>query len=413
MSGAVQFRAKDQTEELADTILLSAVMEACREGLAIIERGLVLYANRPFARTFGYVEGPDVQGKPLAQFIPESLFLFAPDSESLTQCRASECAGVRRDGGEIRILAVFATFRTRRGEFQMINFRNLNGREPPESQRLFLQENQLQENQSQKNGLREDEASQLELRKLESQRLETLGRVVGGVAHDFNNLLTGILLYCDLLTRGLETGSPLRDYVEEIRKAGSHSAGLIQQFFAASRPHAQDTRASSWSEVISGMRDFLTRILGENIELITELDSQVVPAGLNDTAMRQVALNLLLNARDAMPEGGRITVTVRNAVASADPPSESSGPWVEFTVSDTGSGMDPATCAQVCEPFFTTKAAGLGNGLGLATVQRIVSEANGTLEVQSELTRGARVSVRLPRAQTGPELQYPEVKIRA
>jgi len=403
MSAVMQFRAKDQTDEAADTMLLTAVMEACAEGLAIIENGRVLHANRAFAQTFGYVEGPEVEGRAFADFIPESLFLFAPNAES-PMPNASECTGVRRDGEEIGILAASAFFRTGQRELQVVNFCEMDESKQLDPQVLFLQKIEQQKIESQ----------QLELGKLESQRqsLETMGRVVGGVAHDFNNLLTGILLYCDLLIRGLDSESPLRAYVEEIRKAGGHSSGLIQQLLSAALP-AEDTRAHSWNEVISGMQNFLARMLGENIELVTELDPQASPVRMSGAAMRQIALNLLLNARDAMPDGGRITVTARNCIDCVDTPSELLDGYVEFTVADTGCGMDAATRAHACEAFFTTKAAGQGNGLGLATVQRIVSEANGSLEVQSEPNQGARICVRLPQAQPGQELQHPKTQIRA
>ena len=399
----MQFLAKDQTDESADTMLLTAVMEACAEGLAIVENGRVLHANRAFAQTFGYVEGPEVEGRAFADFIPESLFLFAPNAES-PMPNASECTGVRRDGEEIGILAASAFFRTGQRELQVVNFCEMDESKQLDPQVLFLQKIEQQKIESQ----------QLELGKLESQRqsLETMGRVVGGVAHDFNNLLTGILLYCDLLIRGLDSESPLRAYVEEIRKAGGHSSGLIQQLLSAALP-AEDTRAHSWNEVISGMQNFLARMLGENIELVTELDPQASPVRMSGAAMRQIALNLLLNARDAMPDGGRITVTARNCIDCVDTPSELLDGYVEFTVADTGCGMDAATRAHACEAFFTTKAAGQGNGLGLATVQRIVSEANGSLEVQSEPNQGARICVRLPQAQPGQELQHPKTQIRA
>jgi signal transduction histidine kinase len=263
----------------------------------------------------------------------------------------------------------------------------------------------------------------MESREIEARGLETMGRVVGSVAHDFNNLLTGILLYCDLLAGGLDPGSPLRGYVEEIRQAGGHSAALIQQLFSTAQSRVEECGAYSWSEVISGMKNFLSRMLGEQTELVMELDPRAARVTLSESAMRQIVLNLLLNARDAMPAGGVITVSARNCVDSVDTPSELLDGYVELTVADTGSGMDDATRARACEPFFTTKTAGVGNGLGLATVQRIVGAANGSLEVQSEPSQGTRIVIRLPQAhlphlqlnehQPGRELQHSEKQIRA
>lgn len=396
MGAVVQFRAKEQAEEAADTILLTAVMESCAEGLAIVESGRVLRANRAFAKIFGYVEGPEIEGRPLFDFVPESLFLFSPDPKSPPQ--ASECAGKRRDGEEVPIVVACAIFRSSQRELQVVNVCSM------EQPKLEETPADSQQAESPAGDMRE-----LERRKLESQRLEAMGRVVGGVAHDFNNLLTGILLYCDLLIRGLEPDSPLRAYVEEIRKAGGHSSGLILQLLSAARPQKEEASANSWSDIISGMQILLTRMLGETIELVFDLDPHAAPVGLSETAMRQIVLNLLLNSRDAMPEGGQITLAARNCADCVDTPSELLDGYVELTVADTGCGMDAVTRARVFERFFTTKAAGQGNGVGLATVQRIVSEANGSLELQSEPKQGTRVFIRLPQAQL-PQVDLSQVR---
>jgi signal transduction histidine kinase len=412
MGAVVQFRAMDyeQKEDATDSILLAAVMESCVEGLAIVEGGVVLRANRAFAHTFGYFEGSDVAGKTLAGFIPESLFLFAVNPESAketTHSAASECAGVKRDSAEIRVMAGSAVFRAVQRELQVINLQEVKAVRPKVQPADLPTPDQP-----------EIDADKMELQKLESQRffetqrLETMGRVVGSVAHDFNNLLTGILLYCDLLIRGLEPLSPLRAYVQEIRKAGGHSSGLIQQLLSVTQRQAKDSNAHSWNEVMSGMLNFLSRMLGENIELVTDLDSSAGSVAMTQTSMRQVALNLLLNARDAMPDGGRITLTARNCVDCMDSPSELLTGYVEFSVADNGCGMDAATCAHLFEPFFTTKAAGRGNGLGLATVERIVSEANGSLEVESEPNQGTRISVRLPQAPPNQILEQSQTQLR-
>jgi signal transduction histidine kinase len=390
MSAVVQFPASDPTGHAADTALLSAVMEACAEGLAILQSGCLLHANRGFAETFGYADGPEVEGRALVEFIPESLFLLAPDPESAMQSTAAECTGVRRDGQEIPIMAASAIFRVGQREFQVINLHRLDLCKPPKPQVLPGQKHEIP---------RPDPP------KLVAHGLETMGRVVGSVAHDFNNLLTGILLYCDLLIRGLDTDSPLRVYAEEIRKAGGHSAGLIQQLFSAVRSQTDDSGGHSWNEVVTGMQNLMGRLLGESIELVNELDPRALPVTMNATAMRQIALNLLLNARDAMPKGGRITVTVRNCMDCVDSPSELLPGHVEFSVADTGCGMDAATLAQAFEPFFTTKAAGHGNGMGLSTIQNIVAEANGSLQVHSEPGQGTRICIRLPQVRPQPDLQ--------
>jgi two-component system cell cycle sensor histidine kinase/response regulator CckA len=238
-----------------------------------------------------------------------------------------------------------------------------------------------------KNRGRTSDAKQL----LESEKLEALGRVVGGVAHDFNNLLTGILLYCDLLIAGLGSDHPLLAYAEEIRRAGGHSSRLIEQLLMVARPPLEDSCLLSWNEVIADARNLLSRLLGENIELVTSLADGSQPMRADPARMRQILFNLLLNARDAMPQGGRITLSTR---PRAD--------WVELTVADTGCGMDGETRSHLFEHFFTTKAPGRGSGLGLATVSRIVKEENGTIVVRSEPGAGTRVIVGLPSANRNP-----------
>jgi two-component system cell cycle sensor histidine kinase/response regulator CckA len=234
---------------------------------------------------------------------------------------------------------------------------------------------------------------------LESEKLEAMGRVVGGVAHDFNNLLTGILLYCDLLIAGLGSDHPLLAYAQEIRRAGGHSSELIQQLLAVARPPLEDSSLVSWNEVIADTRNLLSRLIGENIELVTDLSVTAEVLRLDPARMRQILFNLLLNARDAMPQGGRITLTTHHHAAgqSGSAPEGTASPdWVELTVADTGCGMDAETRSHLFEHFFTTKAPGRGSGLGLATVGRIVKEENGTIEVESDLGAGTRVMVCLP-----------------
>ncbi len=153
--------------------------------------------------------------------------------------------------------------------------------------------------------------------------------------------------------------------------------------------------------MISGMHSFLIRAcLANKLSWSFELDPRTAPVGVSESGLRQIVMNLLLNSRDAMPEGGQIMLACRNCVDGVDTPSELLDGYVEFSVTDTGCGMDANTRARLFEPFFTTKSAGKGNGLGLATVQRIVSEANGSLEVQSEPGKGTRIAVRLGQVQS-------------
>jgi PAS domain S-box-containing protein len=345
------------------------------------------------------------------------------------------------------------------------------------------------------------ERKRVEERLGQAEKMEVIGRLAGGFAHDFNNLLTGILLYCDLLVAGLKSGGLRKDglgnvglqndglehdglgnaaldsggmeagrlcqHVEEVRMAGEQGAALTRELLAIARKQAAEPRPVQINEVVASSKNLLRRLIGEQIELVVVLDPRLDPAPdsgaglvLADPAqLRQVLLNLVLNARDAVPQGGTITLSTRAAefpgavskavftdglppeghvfqglrpaflkeldgTAEALHPSgrnprlpvvpalpnrkpiyeESSGKEgpenrrraVSLVVRDNGSGMDMETRARLFEPFFTTKRPGQGTGLGLATVQRIVREAGGTIEVESEPGHGTSMAVFFP-----------------
>ena len=234
----------------------------------------------------------------------------------------------------------------------------------------------------------------------DAHKMEAIGRLVGGVAHDFNNLLTGMVLCSELILAGLEEDSRLRHFAEEIRKAGEQGAGLIQQLMAVARQRTIEPQLFCLNDVVCEIHDLLTRLIGENIELVTDLAADLGLVKMDPAQVQQIILNLVLNARDAMPDGGRISLQTRN---SQGPGPERDGQkgdcesWITFSVSDSGCGMDSETRSRLFEPFFTTKKPGRGNGLGLATVHRIVTEECGTIEIESEIGRGTRVVVNLPR----------------
>jgi two-component system cell cycle sensor histidine kinase/response regulator CckA len=240
-----------------------------------------------------------------------------------------------------------------------------------------------------------------EQRLRQAQRLETVGRLAGGVAHDFNNYLTGVLLYCDLLLANLEPGHGVRKYAEEIRSAGVLAAGLVRQLLSAARPTACEPCLCSLNEIAEGMRSLLGRLIGENIELKYCLDLNLGLVRMDTTQAQQILLNLVLNARDAMPAGGQITIETSNCkmqVLDQVPSAAGSTallPCALFAVADNGCGMDAETRTHLFEAFFTTKA-GKGTGLGLATVYDIVTSYGGLIHVGSAPACGTRVSVLLP-----------------
>lgn len=240
-----------------------------------------------------------------------------------------------------------------------------------------------------------------EQRLRQAERLEAVGRLAGGVAHDFNNLLTGVLLYCDLLLANLEPCHRVRKYAEEIRNAGMQATGLVRQLLAVARPTNSEPCLLSLNDIAEGMRNLLVRLIGENIELKFQLDPNLGLVKMDPTQSQQILLNLVLNARDAMPGGGQITVETSSCKVQVltEPRlganSPASLPCALFVVADNGSGMDAATRAHLFEAFFTTKA-GKGTGLGLATVYDTVTSNGGLIHVESAPACGTRVSVLLP-----------------
>jgi len=236
--------------------------------------------------------------------------------------------------------------------------------------------------------------------RIQIHRLETVGRLAGGVAHDFNNLLTGVLLYCDLLLGTLEPGHRARKYAEEIRKASLQATGVVRQLLAMAKPASSDSRLLSLNEIAEGMGNLLTRLVGENIQLKFRLDPHLGLVKIDPAHVQQILLNLVLNARDAMPGGGEIDIQTSDCKVQILPNGSMPGstaflPCALLTVGDNGSGMDLSTKSRLFEPFFTTKG-GNGTGLGLATVHDIVTSNGGLIHVDSEIGQGTRFHVLLP-----------------
>jgi len=245
------------------------------------------------------------------------------------------------------------------------------------------------------------ERRSLERQLLQAQKMEAVGRLAGGIAHDFNNVLTAIFGYVDLLLDGLPTLSPLRPDIEEIRRAAERAAGLTRQLLAFSRKQVLQTRTLDLNELLTDIDKLLRRLLGEDIDIVTKLDPKLGAVRADWGQLEQVVVNLAVNARDAMPGGGRLTIETRNAELDEAYTREHvpvrPGRYVMFALSDTGTGMSPETMAHMFEPFFTTKEAGKGTGLGLATVYGIVKQSGGYVWCYSELGHGTTFTVYLPR----------------
>jgi PAS domain S-box-containing protein len=242
---------------------------------------------------------------------------------------------------------------------------------------------------------------------LQAQKMEAVGRLAGGVAHDFNNLLTVVRGNAELLLLDMAPDDPRRADVEEIHGAADRAAALTRQLLAFSRRQVLQPRVLAPTDVVAGVERILRRLIGEDVELVTRLEPDVRPVRADRGQLEQVVLNLAVNARDAMPAGGRLTVEMKNARLGAELkrayPYVVPGEYVLLCVSDTGHGMDADTVEHAFEPFFTTRGGGGGTGLGLSTVYGIVKQSGGYIWIDSAAGDGTTVRIYLPPAQAEVE----------
>ena len=235
----------------------------------------------------------------------------------------------------------------------------------------------------------------------QAQKMEAIGRLAGGVAHDFNNLLTAIIGYTDLVAERLAPTDPTARDVAEIRKAADRAASLTRQLLAFSRKQFLNPTVLSLNDTVSGLLDMLPRVIGEHIDTQARLSDDLAAVKADASQMEQVFINLVLNARDAMPMGGRLTIETANieldeARRVREGLALPAGRYVMLAIGDTGSGMDSATRERAFEPFFTTKPKGKGTGLGLATVYGIIQQSGGGISLDTALNRGTTVRIYLP-----------------
>jgi two-component system, cell cycle sensor histidine kinase and response regulator CckA len=234
-----------------------------------------------------------------------------------------------------------------------------------------------------------------------AQKMEAVGRLSGGIAHDFNNLLGVIIGYSQLLKRSLGGGNPLFEHAEEIEKASQRAVSLTRQLLAFSRQQVLEPVIVNLNTLVSDMEKMLPRLIGEDVALELNLEPELQQVKADLSQIEQVIMNLAVNARDAMPNGGKLTIQTANVeldlAYTRQHPGSRVGPYVMLAVRDTGTGIDPEIQSQIFEPFFTTKERDKGTGLGLATVYGVVKQSGGYIAVDSEKGKGACFSVYLPR----------------
>ena len=241
------------------------------------------------------------------------------------------------------------------------------------------------------------ERTELEERLRQAQKLEAIGRLAGGVAHDFNNMLTAIGGFNTLALERLAEDSPIREDLDEVRKATERASVLTRQLLAFSRKQVLQPELLNLNGVVVELEAMLRPLIGEDIALSTNLDPALGPIEADPGQLQQVVMNLVVNARDAMPGGGRVSIETANVDVEPGDPAIEPGRYVSLTVRDTGHGIDEETLRQIFEPFFTTKESGKGTGLGLATVYGIVKQSGGYVAVESELGVGTAFTIYLQR----------------
>jgi len=363
--------------------LFEKVVETMQLGITITdERGKILYTNPADAAMHGY-QVEELIGKDVRVFAPKQLWKPMAKEQLLDmKCWKRESLNMRK--GE----TLFPV------QLKSVVVPDLGGH--PLGVITVCED--ISERKQ-----KEREMATLEDQLRHSQKMEAIGRLAGGMAHDFNNLLMVIQGYSDLALRELKYGNPLREDIEEIRKATGRAAGLIQQLLAFGRCQILDMKVLDLNSIVKDLEKMLRRVIKEDIDLATTLAEDLGKVKTDPGQMEQMILNLAANARDAMPRGGRLALETANVRLDENYAllhvGLKPGHYVMLSVSDTGTGMSPDVKERIFDPFFTTKEVGKGTGLGLSTVYGIVKQSGGSIRVDSHPGKGTTFNVYLPRVE--------------
>ncbi len=380
----VQFLASRTVRDALDRARSSEqkfrlLAEASFEGIIVHDRGVIVEANQRLADLFGFERADELVGASAKRLFTVETSHLLGSQATATSGAEIEVVGVRRDGSTFVGEAQTRAIEYRGTIRQAVAVRDV-------SERRRVRTEQIK----------------LERRLSQAQRLESMGRLAGGVAHDFNNLLTAIMGNISLLQHELRGDARTSERLAEVMEASEGAARLTRQLLTVGQKQVTRPEQLDPNQVISDTQRLLLRLLGKQVDLHTNLEPELGSVLIDASQLEQILVNLCVNARDAMPEGGGLQIKtdltslgIEDARAFAD---VAPGDFVRISVSDTGSGISEAVLSHVFEPFFTTKEAGQGTGLGLATVHGIVVQNRGFIRISSELGRGTRVEVCLPRA---------------